>query len=258
MKKDPNGVWEVTLGPIEPGAYRYNFNVDGVSVIDPRNPSVSESNTNVWSLVYVSGLGFHGHQGRAARGRRGGDVLLDIAEAVPPHARLHAAGLRVGQGQIPGLLPAARRLRLRRLVDIGRPRRVHPGQPDRRRKGQADGGRHAGRTHRAVQVPAPGSGSPGRPPMSSSQDFVTDIMPYVEKHYRVYTDRQHRAMAGLSMGGGQTLNIGIPHLDQVRLPRASSARECSGSPASGRSGAPAPPPAHPGRSRTRRSWTMRS
>src|SRR5688572_29399722 len=37
MAKATNGVWEVTLGPIEPGAYRYNFNVDGLSVIDPRN-----------------------------------------------------------------------------------------------------------------------------------------------------------------------------------------------------------------------------
>src|SRR6185295_12604256 len=47
-----------------------------------------------------------------------------------------------------------------------------------------------------------------------AQDFVNDIMPYVEKNYRVYADRRNRAMAGLSMGGGQTLNIGIPHLDQ--------------------------------------------
>ena len=39
-------------------------------------------------------------------------------------------------------------------------------------------------------------------------------MPYAEKHYRVYTDRQHRAIAGLSMGGSQTLNIGIPNLDK--------------------------------------------
>ena len=58
MKKDPNGVWEVTLGPIDAGAYRYNFSVDGVSVIDPRSPSISESNTNVWSLVYVPGADF--------------------------------------------------------------------------------------------------------------------------------------------------------------------------------------------------------
>ena len=58
MTKGENGVWEVTIGPIDPGAYRYNFNVDGVTVIDPRNPSISESNTNVWSLVYVPGSDF--------------------------------------------------------------------------------------------------------------------------------------------------------------------------------------------------------
>ena len=51
MSKGADGVWSVTVGPVDPGAYRYNFNVDGVTVIDPRNPSISESNTNVWSLV---------------------------------------------------------------------------------------------------------------------------------------------------------------------------------------------------------------
>jgi enterochelin esterase family protein len=45
-------------------------------------------------------------------------------------------------------------------------------------------------------------------------DFVDDVMPYVEKNYRVIADRQHRAIAGLSMGGNQTLNVAIPHLDQ--------------------------------------------
>jgi enterochelin esterase family protein len=46
------------------------------------------------------------------------------------------------------------------------------------------------------------------------QDFMTDIMPYVEKNYRTIADRRHRAIAGLSMGGNQTLNIAIPHLDK--------------------------------------------
>ena len=50
-------------------------------------------------------------------------------------------------------------------------------------------------------------------------------MPYVEKNYRVYTDRQHRAIAGLSMGGSQTLNIGIPQPGQVRLPRRLQLRD---------------------------------
>ena len=55
MTKGTNDVWEVTLGPINPGAYRYTFNVDGVPVIDPRNPATSESNNNTWSLVNVPG-----------------------------------------------------------------------------------------------------------------------------------------------------------------------------------------------------------
>jgi enterochelin esterase family protein len=55
-------------------------------------------------------------------------------------------------------------------------------------------------------------------PPTAQQDFVdefvADIMPYAETHYRVLTDRPHRAIAGLSMGGSQTLNIAIPHLDK--------------------------------------------
>ena len=39
-------------------------------------------------------------------------------------------------------------------------------------------------------------------------------MPYAETHYRVMRDRQHRAIAGLSMGGAQTLDIAIPHADE--------------------------------------------
>ena len=55
MSKGPNGVWEVTVGPLDAGAYRYNFNVDGLTVVDPRNGAVSESLSNVWSLVVVPG-----------------------------------------------------------------------------------------------------------------------------------------------------------------------------------------------------------
>src|SRR5262249_5107692 len=58
FSKGEGGVWSATVGPIAPGAYRYNFNIDGVSTIDPRNPLVSESNTNVWSLVSIPGADF--------------------------------------------------------------------------------------------------------------------------------------------------------------------------------------------------------
>jgi enterochelin esterase-like enzyme len=42
-------------------------------------------------------------------------------------------------------------------------------------------------------------------------DLLKDIIPYIDSHYSVYIDRGHRALAGLSMGGGQTLNIGLVH-----------------------------------------------
>jgi enterochelin esterase-like enzyme len=44
-------------------------------------------------------------------------------------------------------------------------------------------------------------------------DLLKDIIPYVESHYSVQADRDHRALAGLSMGGGQSLRIGLKHLD---------------------------------------------
>ena len=45
MTKAENGIWTFTSAPVPPGAYRYNINVDGVAVIDPRNPLTSVSNT---------------------------------------------------------------------------------------------------------------------------------------------------------------------------------------------------------------------
>jgi len=79
--------------------------------------------------------------------------------------------------------------------------------------------------------PAPRGGAPGGAPAGApgagagrgrgmnmdawltpfENDLLKDIVPYVDSHYSVYTDRDHRALAGLSMGGGQTLNIGLVH-----------------------------------------------
>src|SRR3569832_2724279 len=58
-----------------------------------------------------------------------------------------------------------------------------------------------------------GRGAAGQPD-EFQQDFLNDIMPYTESHYRVLTDRNHRAIAGLSMGGSQTLNASLTHIDK--------------------------------------------
>jgi enterochelin esterase-like enzyme len=45
------------------------------------------------------------------------------------------------------------------------------------------------------------------------QDLLQDVIPAIESRYSVRADREHRALAGLSMGGGQALNFGLAHLD---------------------------------------------
>ncbi|MGE5611866.1 MAG: alpha/beta hydrolase [Bacillota bacterium] len=44
-------------------------------------------------------------------------------------------------------------------------------------------------------------------------DLLKDVIPFIESHYSVQADREHRAIAGLSMGGGQSLNFGLKNLD---------------------------------------------
>jgi enterochelin esterase-like enzyme len=54
-------------------------------------------------------------------------------------------------------------------------------------------------------------------------DLLHDLIPYIEKHYPVFTDADHRAIAGLSMGGGQSLNFGLGNLDKFHWIGAFSA-----------------------------------
>jgi len=214
MKKDPNGVWEATLGPVPAGAYRYNFNVDGVSVIDPRNPATSESNANTWSLVYVPGADFLDTKdvphGAVAE-------VTYYSKTLQRFRRMHIytpPGYELGEGKYPVfyLLHGASDCDdswssvgragfiLDNLIAAGKAKPMVVVMP-------------AGHTSASMFRP-PSSGA-SRPPRDEFiPDFLNDIMPCVEKNYRVYTDRAHRAIAGLSMGGGHTLNIGLPNLDK--------------------------------------------
>src|SRR3546814_697176 len=46
------------------------------------------------------------------------------------------------------------------------------------------------------------------------KDLLNDLIPFIEKTYPVFKDRENRAIAGLSMGGGQSLNFGLGNLDK--------------------------------------------
>jgi enterochelin esterase family protein len=207
MTKGTNDIWEVTVGPINPGAYRYNFNVDGMSVIDPRNPATSESNENTWSLVYVPGADFMDTQdvphGAVAE-------VTYWSSTLKRFRRVHVytpPGYESGKGRFPVfyLLHGAFDCDAS-WSTVGR-------------AGFILDNLIATRKAKAMVVVMP-AGHTGPFRFGGSfgsefeSDFVNDIMPLVEKRYRVLSDRRNRAIAGLSMGGAQTLNIGFAHLDK--------------------------------------------
>jgi enterochelin esterase-like enzyme len=208
MTKDPNGVWEVTLDPLDSGAYRYNFNVDGVSVIDPRNPSTSESNMNTWSLVYIPGSDFMDTKdvphGAVA-------TVTYYSKSLKCFRRMHIytpPGYESGQGKYPVfyLLHGAFDCD-DSWTSVGRAGFILDNLIAAQKAKPM-----------IVVMPAGHTGAFmfGRPRPAVDefiQDFRGDIRPYVEKNYRVYIDRQNRAIAGLSMGGGHTINIAFPNLE---------------------------------------------
>ncbi|HTE19055.1 MAG TPA: alpha/beta hydrolase-fold protein [Armatimonadota bacterium] len=69
---------------------------------------------------------------------------------------------------------------------------------------------------RASADPPPANPFEGNPFVAFAafeQDLLKDVIPYIESHYSVQAGREHRALAGLSMGGGQSLNFGLKNLD---------------------------------------------
>jgi enterochelin esterase-like enzyme len=204
LKKGDEGVWEITLGPIDPGAYRYYFNVDGINVVDPRSPAVSESNGNAWSVVYVPGADFmdtkdvpHGavasvyyHSSVLGRTRRmhvytppgyeSGDTKYPVFYLLHGASDSDDSWTSVGRANFI----------LDNLIAAGKAKPMIVVMP-------------AGHTNSAGNPFAPSAAN------EFDDDFKKEIRPYVEKHYRVLADPPHRAIAGLSMGGGQTLSIAL-------------------------------------------------
>jgi enterochelin esterase family protein len=210
LTKDAEGVWSVEMKALPPGAYRYTFVVDGVRTLDPSNRQTSESNGNAWSLFDVAGAPFMDTQ-------------------------------RVPHGAIAEVHYFS--------TELGRDRRMHVYTPPGYER-ERDGGRYpvfyllhgamdsddswstvgragfiidkliaAGEAEPMIVVMPDGHTAPfimgrsGLPLEDFTAEFATDIKPYVESHYRVLTDRDSTAIAGLSMGGAQTLEIAASALD---------------------------------------------
>lgn len=240
LTKADNGVWEITVGPVPAGAYRYNFNIDGVATLDPRNPLTSESQNNSWSLVQVPGSEFadtrnvpHGSVAEVTYHSTALNAVRRMHVYLPPGYEtnnrkypvfylLHGAGdsddswSTVGRaGFILDNLIAAKKAKPMIMV-----------MP-------------AGHT----RGPAAGNPLAANATDAFVSDFVTDIMPYVQTHYRTSNDRANTAIAGLSMGGSQTLNIAIPNLEKFGYIGVYSSGLLGAFPGGGRRGAAPPAPA---------------
>ena len=210
-RRPNSGVWEITVGPIDAGAYRYNFNVDGVATIDPRNPAISESNNNVWSLVYVPGSDVFDTKnvphGAVA------EVTYN-STALGKFRRMHVytpPGYEAGTRPLSGLLPAARRRRQRRRVVVGGPGRLHPRQPDRREEGAPDGRRHARRPHvaRSRQRDRPGGDRRVRQRLRDRRHAVRR-----EALSRAHRSREHRHRRALDGRRSHAATSPIPRLER--------------------------------------------
>ena len=246
LTKSDVGVWSTTVGPVEPGSYRYTFNVDGVATIDPRSPATSESNTNVWSVVHIPGADFMDtknvpHGSVAA--------VSYYSTSLGTWRRLHVytpPGYETSNDKYPifyllhGALDSDDS-----WTSVGRANLILDNLIAAKKAKPMVIVMTAGHTTRAQG--AGGGGGFLSATDDFAKDFVTDVMPLVEKRYRVMTDRAHTAIAGLSMGGSQTLNIAIPNLQRfayVGVYSSGLIGEVGGAGGrGGRGAAPAPDPA---------------
>ena len=206
LTKDADGIFAVVLPALAAGAYRYRFNVDGVATSDPGNPATSESNGNARSLFYVPGAPFMDIQ-RVAHGA--------IAE-------VHYYST---------VLNRTRRMHVYTPPGYERNRDVYPvlyllhGAFDSDdswstvgRAGFILDNLIAARDARPMIVVMPDghtsrfSGAGGLDMADFVREFTRDIKPHIETNYRIRGGRAATAIAGLSMGGAQTLDIVLGNL----------------------------------------------
>jgi len=213
LEKDSSGTWSVTVGPLEPEIYNYNFTIDGVRTIDPGNPDVKTGSTpsTIASVLEIRGAtpGFYDGQPVPH-----GEIRTHWYQSKSLNA------LRRLTVYVPPGYDASASTKLPVLYLF------HGANADETawtRLGRAnlilDNLLAAGKTKPFLVVMPFGYGAPPGSPAQNqntvlfSRDLLEDVIPYIESHYRAATNRDQRAIAGLSMGGGQALSIGLNHLE---------------------------------------------
>jgi enterochelin esterase family protein len=218
LGKNDSGVWSVTVGPLEPEIYNYNFTIDGVKTIDPANPNVKTGSTpsTIASILDVPGstprffdgqpvphgeIDTHWYHSNSLHALRRLTVYVPPGYARQPQARYPVLYLFHGAnadetawtrfGRVNLILDNLLAARKAKPFVVAMPfgYGLPPGFPRPAGAGAADNA------------------------ALFSRDLIEDVIPFIESQYRVETGRDQRAIAGLSMGGGESLGIGLNHLE---------------------------------------------
>ena len=214
MSKDAKGVWTLTVGPIEPDLYGYSFFIDGFQTLDPANSAVKPMRSPRASILDVPGKqpalhDFqnvpHGAVHQHAYASQSLGKRRSLMVYTPPGYELQATNrypvlyLFHGAGDNEGTWTALGRAQwiADNLLAQGKCRPLILVMTDG----------HA-------QSPAAAGASPelrGQAMGAFQRDLLQDVMPFVEANYRARPGPTNRAIIGLSMGGGQSLTIGLNH-----------------------------------------------
>jgi enterochelin esterase-like enzyme len=210
MQKETNGWWSVTSAPIPAGIWEYSLQVDGLSMIDPGNSAIKPMREPRTSILHIPG---------------NPPLPWDFQDV--PHGVVHSHTYRSKSlGVLRGLVvytPPGYEQNNRKYPTLY----LQHGSGDNQATWTVHGKAHwildnliaQGRTKPMIVVMANGHTSDqpfSMPGLESNaarfeRDLLEDVMPFVEANYRVKKSAEDRAVAGLSMGGAQSLTIGLQH-----------------------------------------------
>jgi enterochelin esterase-like enzyme len=250
LTPDANGVWSITLGPLEPEVYSYGFSVDGMTVNDQRTSYVKPSSSYT-SQVVVPGDGPRFYDPRPVPH---GEVRIVTYEAktlngMTRRMRVYTpAGYESGNKKYPVLYlfhgagdwdvawtdVGRANYILDNLIADGKAKPMIVVMPSIFQQAALGTGAMAPAAARGAApaaapgapaaargnapTPATGPGAAAAAPAAGQDDGFTkellaDIMPLMQKKYRILTGPDNTAIAGLSMGGAQSLRTGLAHLE---------------------------------------------
>jgi enterochelin esterase family protein len=205
MVKDTSGVWSITVGPVKPDIYPYSFWVDSVQIADPNNTYIFANERFKRSIVDIPGSTplIHSLQnvphGKLSY-RYYNSVTLGTTRQLlvytPPGFNAN------GKTKYPVLyLIHGGSDTEETWTKVGRANLI------------ADNLIAQGKAVPMIIVMPYGNVRP-KPMPDFTKDVMNDIIPFIEAAYPVLADGNHRAVAGFSVGGGQTLNIGLTNANK--------------------------------------------